>query len=167
MRHAKVLRGDDELSGVEQTDIRLGRVKINRAADQSGDQSRPPIGLEEDGLPIFGIRWLGCLGHSGLSQSANTFPGPETSASGGPALPETPGPHGRNTRPQNFSDSDCPANRDVWVRYRAGTARSTCLFLGFASPHLPPAPSSTPPFRRPSGEVRPQPACVRRHRDGR
>jgi hypothetical protein len=55
MRHAEVLRGDDEFAGVEQTDIRLGRVKVNRAADQSGNQGRPPIGLEEERLPILGI----------------------------------------------------------------------------------------------------------------
>ena len=55
MRHAEVLRGHDELTGVEQTDVRLGRVKINRATDQCSDQSRPPIGLEEERQPILGI----------------------------------------------------------------------------------------------------------------
>ena len=49
MGHAEVLGRDNKLARVEQPDIGHGGVKINRAADQSGDAGSDPIGTREEG----------------------------------------------------------------------------------------------------------------------
>ena len=64
MRHAKVLRRHNELTGVEEADIRLRRVKIDHPADQGGRQRSPPVSADEKWLPRFGVRRFGYLGHN-------------------------------------------------------------------------------------------------------
>ena len=62
MRHTEMLGGHDELAGVEEADVRLRGVKIDRPADQGGRQCDQPVGPDEHRGAFF-CRFFGYERH--------------------------------------------------------------------------------------------------------